>query len=107
VLATESITNKEERERVVKEITDPKLNKSPRKIIDINFDEMNNMGGNMIMLVNKKGEPCVVMSDRAKKHLRKHNLKTLEDNYKIISSDLTMIEHIGGGSARCMIAELF
>jgi hypothetical protein len=39
--------------------------------------------------------------------LRKENLDILEKNYKIISSDIGMIEHIGGGSARCMVAELF
>jgi len=47
------------------------------------------------------------MSERARKGLRNQNLKTLEDNYKIVSSDLEIIEIIGGGSARCMIAELF
>jgi hypothetical protein len=83
------------------------LNKRAKKLIDINYDEMNNMCGNMIMLLNKKGEYCIVMSERARKNLRKHNLKELEDHYKVISSDISMIEHIGGGSARCMIAELF
>ena len=47
------------------------------------------------------------MSDRAKNGLSKANLKTLEDNYIVISSDISMIEKIGGGSARCMIAELY
>jgi hypothetical protein len=47
------------------------------------------------------------MSERARKGLRKENLSILEKNYKLISSDLPFIEHIGGGSARCMIAELF
>jgi hypothetical protein len=47
------------------------------------------------------------MSERARKNLRAKHLKTLSDNYKIISSDLSIIETIGGGSARCMIAELF
>jgi len=68
---------------------------------------MKNMGGNMIMVENNLGELCVVMSDRAKKNLRPHNLKEIKDNYKIISADISTIEHIGGGSARCMIAELF
>ncbi len=65
------------------------------------------MCGNMIMLKNNKGEHCVIMSDRAKNGLSKKNLKTLKKHYTIIASDLSTIEHIGGGSARCMIAELF
>lgn len=47
------------------------------------------------------------MSERAYKGLREHNRKEIENNYRIISSDLHMIETIGGGSARCMVAELF
>lgn len=58
------------------------------------------------MLQNKKNDYCVVMSDKARKGLRKQNLDILEKNYQIISADLEMIEHIGGGSARCMVAEL-
>lgn len=66
------------------------------------------MAGNMIMVQSAKdGQHCVIMSERARKGLRSHNLKVLTDNYKIISSDLHMIETIGGGSARCMVAELF
>ena len=61
----------------------------------------------MIMVQNKKGEDCVIMSERAYKGLREHNRKEIENNYRIISSDLHMIETIGGGSARCMVAELF
>ena len=102
ILCTDSITDAKEKENVVKELTTDGY-----KIIDINFDEMLNMGGNMIMVQNKKGDHCVIMSDRARKGLRSHNLSELEKSYKIISSDLHMIETIGGGSARCMVAELF
>jgi len=50
ILCTDSIVNTKERENVVKEITDKKLNTKPKKLIDINFSEMLEMGGNMIML---------------------------------------------------------
>lgn len=107
VLCTESIADSKERQRVIEEITNPNLNNVAKKIIDINYDEMLNMGGNMIQVTNKKGEDCVIMSARALKGLREDNRKTIEKNYKIIASDLHMIETIGGGSARCMVAELF
>ena len=61
----------------------------------------------MIMVQNKDGEDCVIMSQRARKGLRKHNLREIEENYNIISPDIGTIEHIGGGSARCMVAELY
>ena len=47
------------------------------------------------------------MSERARLNLRHHNRIALERNYRIVASDLHMIETIGGGSARCMVAELF
>lgn len=68
---------------------------------------MLSMCGNMINVQNKQGDHCVIMSERARKGLRSHNLKILEDNYKIISSVINLIETIGGGSARCMVAELY
>lgn len=68
---------------------------------------MKNHCGNILMLENKKGEDCVVMSDRAKAGFKPDTLQKLEKNYKIISSDIHTIEEVGGGSARSMIAELF
>lgn len=68
---------------------------------------MLNMAGNMIMVHNSRGEDCVIMSQRARKGLTADNLSTLQKAYRIIESDLTTIETIGGGSARCMVAELF
>lgn len=107
ILCTESIRDKKERDQVIQHITEASLNNRARKLIEINYDEMNNMCGNMMMVQNKKGEHCVIMSERARQGLRQHNLKELESNYKIVASDLKMIETIGGGSARCMVAELF
>ena len=47
------------------------------------------------------------MSERARRGLKPESLKEIENNYKIVSSDLHMIETIGGGSARCMVAEMY
>ena len=107
ILCTESIRDRAERERVVEEIQGSRRNRKPRKIIDIKYDEMLNMAGNMIMVQNVRGEDCVIMSKRARNGLTPDNLSTLEKAYRIISSDLSTIETIGGGSARCMVAELF
>ena len=60
------------------------------------------------MLENDKDEQVLVMSERARQSFTKKNMDALQKSYKkIVSSDLTTIETIGGGSARCMIAELF
>ena len=108
ILCTESIKDPEVRSNVIKELTSPELNTSPKQLIDISYDEMLNMAGNMIMVQSKaSGDFCVIMSERARKGLTEANRQILERHYKIISADLAMIETIGGGSARCMVAEIY
>ena len=46
-------------------------------MIDINYEEMVNMCGNMMMVQNKAGDHCLIMSERARKNLRAHNLEVI------------------------------
>ena len=78
-----------------------------REIIDISHAEMGEMCGNMIQVKNKDDELCVIMSNRALKGLAKKHREILTKNYKILNTDIGTIEKIGGGSARCMVAEIF
>ena len=78
-----------------------------RKIMDISNHEMGEMCGNMIQLKNDQDELCLIMSNRALRGLTTEHLKELEAHYKILASDISTIERIGGGSARCMVAEIF
>ena len=69
---------------------------------------MTQMCGNMVQVKDgKTGELCVLMSQKARDGLSEDNRKELESTYRIVSSDISMIETIGGGSARCMTIELF
>ena len=65
------------------------------------------MCANMFNLVDKEGRNVLVMSDRARRTYTPKHLRELEANYKIIAPNIDTIEHIGGGSARCMLAEKF
>ena len=66
---------------------------------------MNNFCGNVIQLTNENNESVVVMSDRA---LASYSDSKWMDKYDhIVNADLETIETVGGGSARCLIAELF
>jgi hypothetical protein len=47
------------------------------------------------------------MSTRAQKGLTKEHRSILENNYRVLATDISTIEKIGGGSARCMVAEIF
>lgn len=49
----------------------------------------------------------VVMSKRAYENLEQKNKEVLEKHYRLVVPDLSIIEEVGGGSARCMIGELF
>ena len=66
---------------------------------------MNNFCGNIIQLSNHKGESVIVMSERARRSYS--NVDWMKQYNHIVSADLTTIENIGGGSARCMVAEIF
>lgn len=100
VVCLESIPDEEERKKVVEEITSSELNKYPKKLLEISLDEVNNMCGNIICVLNKDQEPCVIMATTAYNGFKPENLEELKAHYKIIHSDVSTIEKIGGGSAR-------
>ncbi|MDP9047085.1 MAG: arginine deiminase-related protein [Bacteroidota bacterium] len=81
--------------------------KSTRKeIIAISFGQMNQFAGNMLELKNKAGETLIVMSKNAYQSLLHEQIVVLEKYGRLIYTDINTIENNGGGSARCMIAEL-
>ena len=84
-----------------------KLNNSGLEIIDISLDQMTSFLGNCIQLINSDSSPILIMSSRAFNSISKSQLKKIESHSEIIHSDIKTIENNGGGSARCMIAEIF
>ena len=101
IICTESI-RPEDRERVLASITG-----SGRKILDISFDQLESFAGNMLELSSPSGRPVLVMSATARKSLTTEQSRELSAHYKLLSPQLDYIETHGGGSARCMLAELF
>lgn len=91
-----------ERNIIIKNLDDSGL-----KIINISVDQMSSFLGNCIQLTNSELSPILVMSTRAFKSIKKSQLKQIESHTEIIHSDIKTIENNGGGSARCMIAEIF
>ena len=106
ICCLDSVEDAHDRDRLQKE-----LSQGGREIINISLNEMGEMCGNMIQLRSEKslpkGDMCVIMSERARKGLTKEHLSILDKHYNIVSSDISTIETIGGGSARCMVAEIF
>lgn len=107
VLCLSAIKDDQERKKIEEEITSKDLNVHTRKIIDLSMDEILQMCGNILCIKNKEKELCILMSTKAYNGFTKEHREELEKYYKIIHADIETIEDIGGGSARCMVAEIF
>ena len=83
------------------------LRSTGREIISISFEQTKKFCGNCLALKNSSNEQLIIMSNQAKAGFNKNQLNQIEKYAKIISSDISEIETIGGGGVRCMIAELF
>ncbi|HEX4957275.1 MAG TPA: arginine deiminase-related protein [Lacibacter sp.] len=102
VICSESIRNAEERNNVLQTLAN-----SGKQIIEISYAQMNRFAGNMLQVENKQGQKILVMSSQAYHSLTAEQVAKLESYNPILHSDLTTIETNGGGSARCMMAEIF
>ncbi len=102
VICLDCIDDRQERDEVVKTIKN-----SGKEIIKISEAQMQQFAGNMLQVRNTEGTPFLVMSAAAKASLTEGQIERIEKYNAIISSDLTTIETNGGGSARCMLAEVF
>ncbi len=102
VVCLEAVKNEDDRERLVR-----RLESTGKIIVDITQEQMEHFSGNMIELKNRSGHPLMVMSQSARNALTPEQVRIISTYNKIISADLSTIETNGGGSARCMIAEIF
>ena len=102
IICLDSIRDKNERNNVIEN-----LNNSGLEIIDISINQMTSFLGNCIQLINSDQSPVLIMSSRAFNSITKSQIKRIESHTEIIHSDIKTIENNGGGSARCMIAEVF
>ncbi|MFK7773182.1 MAG: citrulline utilization hydrolase CtlX [Saprospiraceae bacterium] len=81
--------------------------KTNKAVIDISFEQIMSFAGNMLQVRNEKGETYLVMSQQAYESLTEEQIKEIEIRTKILYSPIEAIETLGGGSARCMMAEVF
>ena len=96
----ESINDKNEK-ILVKE----SLEKSGRKIVEITLNQVDSFAGNLIQLGDKKNK-IIVISELAYSSLNNHQKNILSAESKIVNIPIPTIQKCGGGSVRCMIAEL-
>ena len=102
VICADSIDDKKERKMVL-----DSLKGDEKEVILITEEQVNNFAGNMLEVKGANDRRYLVMSTSAHKSLTKKQVAQLEEHVTILSSSLDTIEACGGGSARCMMAEIF
>ena len=83
------------------------IKNSGKAMIPVSLEQMDQFAGNMLQLKSRQGEKLLVMSSRAHASLTTNQISRLQRYNRILHSPLATIESNGGGSARCMIAEIF
>ena len=102
IVCLASIDDKAERKNVLRNFKE-----DGKKVIDITEEQVNNFAGNMLQVRGKDNELFLIMSQAALNCLTQAQKAQINNHCKIIASSLDTIEACGGGSARCMMAEVF
>lgn len=102
VICLDAIKDDIERNTVIK-----RIEATQKAIIEISLDQMNRFAGNMLQVHNKEDKKFLVMSSQAYHSLHTNQVQAIEKFNAILHADITTIETNGGGSARCMMAEVF
>jgi hypothetical protein len=96
------ISDEQEREMVVDSLTE-----GGHEIVDISFGQMHNFAGNMLGLRTADGRNLLALSQRAFNDLTSGQIRTIENYCEMLPLAIDTIETVSGGSARCMMAEIF
>ncbi|MFT5511966.1 MAG: hypothetical protein ACI8SE_000360 [Bacteroidia bacterium] len=84
-----------------------RLSETKKLVIEISIDQMNAFAGNMLEVKNNAGDSLMILSDSAYNALKNSQRKSLKKYVKLVPIPVATIENYGGGSVRCMMAEIF
>lgn len=102
VICLDSIVDLDQRKMVVQKLKD-----YDKDIVEISYAQMNSFAGNMLQLRGSEDKTYLAMSSQAYESLTPAQIKQIESHTNILHSPINTIETSGGGSVRCMIAEIF
>ena len=102
VICLDSIDNKSEKKMLIQN-----LKEDGKEVVKISESQMQQFAGNMLQVKGANDHNFMIMSSAAYHSLISEQIMSIEKNSTIIHSDLNTIETCGGGSARCMMAEIF
>jgi hypothetical protein len=83
------------------------LVRAGKEVIELSEEQILNFAGNGLEVQDENGKSCFVLSKRAYDSLDQNQIEIIKKYSKVITPEITTIENIGGGSARCMMAEIF
>ena len=102
IICLESIDDKKERKNVLKHLKEDK-----KEVISITEKQVTSFAGNMLQVIGENDKRFLIMSSAAYSCLTKFQINSIEKYCEIIHSAIDTIEASGGGSVRCMMAEVF
>jgi len=102
VVCLETIKNSAQRKSVAESLA-----KTSHEIIEISFAQMNRFAGNMLEVRSLQNKNYLLMSASAHESLTEKQIAVIEKHARILSANIETIEAVGGGSVRCMVAEIF
>lgn len=95
------------RDGAERKMLEAKFRETGKEIVDISLAQMNSFAGNMLQVRNTRGQTILVMSSQAYLALTAAQISQLEQHTQLLHAAIDTIETYGGGSARCMMAEVF
>jgi hypothetical protein len=102
IICLDCIDDKKERNNVIAH-----LKEDGKEIIKISENQVNSFAGNMLQILDRNNNSLLIMSESAYNVLTRAQKDIINKYAKIVFSSLNTIETYGGGSARCMMAEVF
>lgn len=102
IVCLDSVRNIDQRKQLL-----ALLEANGKEVVEITMAQMRHFAGNMLEVRNNQGEQLLVMSNTARLSLTEQQTTLLTRDMRIVAPDIHTIETVGGGSARCMIAEVF
>lgn len=102
VIYDEGIIDASERKHIMNRLAETK-----KDIVQLSFNQVSSFAGNMLQVKNKDGVPYTVCSSTAYQQLSPAQIAVLERHTNLLVFSIPVIEQVGGGSIRCMMAELF
>ena len=102
VICLDSIPNEKEKQMLV-----DSFDQTNKEVITISQDQLNHFAGNMLQVFDINEKPHLIMSEQAHTSLDPAQVKSLEKYNPILPISIPTIEALGGGSTRCMMAEIY